>query len=78
MALLPEQQLELAAREYCRLKGLNPDSQVRHDADPDENGCVVAVLLSSPRWMRVARAIREHDIMNEAIRLASQSLKGGE
>jgi len=66
-------QLETAARNYCLLLGLDPDDLVPHDAEPDENGCVIAVLLHSPRWQLIARCLQKHHRMNEAISAAMEA-----
>ena len=71
MAILTEHQIEIAAREYCRLKGLDPDKDVTHGLDPDGSGITCDVLLFSKRWQRVARMIREQNVVDEAIRHAS-------
>lgn len=44
---MTEQQIEKAAREYCRLLGLDPDEMVGHGADPTSNGLVMSVILYS-------------------------------
>lgn len=66
MALYPDQ-LEAAAREYCRLAGLDPDESVSHSPEPNDNGVVLDVLMYSPRWKRVARRIEDFELMLLAV-----------
>lgn len=67
--MLTENQLEMAAREYCRIKGVDPDEMIKHGPDPI--GSVVhSILLESPRWERVARILREQDIQRHCIKHA--------
>jgi hypothetical protein len=73
-SLLSEAQLEIAARKYCELAGLNPDEQVGHGADPDENGIVLAVMLYSPRWKIVAQQIARYDIVRVCIAFAQREV----
>jgi hypothetical protein len=68
--MLTESQVEAAAREYCRLRGEDPDRQVYHGADPDGRGIVPDVLLSSRLWERAARDIREFDLLRAAVAAA--------
>lgn len=65
---MTESQLEAAAREYCRLAEIDPEQLVSHGADVPRDGWFVpAILLYSPRWKRVARVLREQEIMSLAI-----------
>jgi hypothetical protein len=73
-SLLSEAQLEVAARKYCELAGLNPDEQVGHRADPDEMGVVLDVMLYSPRWKRVAIKIAQYDIVRVCIAFAQREV----
>jgi len=43
-------QREAAARELCRLRGVDPDSMVGHSAPPNSRGFVPDVWLLSPAW----------------------------
>lgn len=70
---MTDAQLEVAAREYCKLLGVNPDETVCHGAEPDPNGIVLSVCLYSPRWQTLRNAIQRHEFLNEAIKFA----KGG-
>jgi|688.fasta_scaffold1333883_2 hypothetical protein len=73
-SLLTEAQLEIAARKYCELAGLNPDEQVGHGAEPDESGVVLDVMLYSPRWKRVAIKIAQYDIVRVCIAFAQRGV----
>lgn len=70
---LTEEQLEIAARKYCELAGVDPDKSVAHGADPDENGMVPAICLYSPQWKRVAREIAQHDAVRVCIAFAQNA-----
>jgi hypothetical protein len=61
-------QLERAARRLCKLRGVDPEMRVAHGADPDHNGHIPCVLLYSPMWTRLAREVREHWELTEALR----------
>ena len=71
---MTDNELEIAARKYCEILGLDPDAQVSHGADPDANGFVFDILLHSPQWTRIARRIPQHQAMNEAIEFAKRHL----
>jgi len=73
-SLLTDAQLEIAARKYCEIAGINPDEQVGHGAEPDENGYVFAVMLYSPRWKRVATEIARYDIVRVCIAFAQREV----
>ena len=64
---MKENQIEAAARELCRLRGVDPDQQVAHSADPDKYGCVVDVLLYSSAWRRATREIEEAEQLAKAL-----------
>jgi hypothetical protein len=51
-------QLELAARHYCKLMGL----------DPDEIISVEGALMPYYRWGLVSKELRVHWAMNEALK----------
>lgn len=67
-------QVELAARELCRLRGLDPDQSVGHADDPDENGIVMDVWLHSPAWTRVAREVVAWDQVRQAVEAAGEAM----
>ncbi|BAG41614.1 hypothetical protein [Ralstonia phage phiRSL1] len=62
-----DKQLEVAARELCRIRGIDPDSSVAHGADPNPDGSVYGVLLYSPAWTRVAREVKAHLEVHRAV-----------
>ena len=70
--MLNDDQLEVAARIWCELAGLDPDEEVMHGADPDANGVVLAIALYSPRWKRVAQEIHHIDMVAEAIKAGGE------
>ncbi len=47
---MTDAQKEAAARELCRLRGIDPDYTVGHGANPNKNGIVPAVCIHSPAW----------------------------
>ena len=49
---------EPAARELCRLMGVDPDDYTSHGAEPDENGYVPGVLLASPLWVTMVAQMK--------------------
>lgn len=57
---------EAAAKRYCELIGVDPGQDVHHSPEPNANGSVNAVLLTSPYYKRVAKDLKQH----HAIRLA--------
>jgi hypothetical protein len=63
---MTDEQVERVAREWCRLAGVDPDTLVGHGADADARGFVPDVWMHSPRWTRVASAVRERDRMDRA------------
>lgn len=65
--MLTDKQIELAARHYCELLGLDPDEQVGHGAEPDSNGFVPDVMLYCRRWQLVARKLKERELENAAL-----------
>jgi hypothetical protein len=59
MTDLTPDQLEAAAREYCRIASLEPDE-------------VFAMHAFQPRWRLIAAEINKHHLMNECIELAKE------
>lgn len=55
---ITDEEVEQVAREYCRLRGDDPDALVPHGADVSFGGMVPAVLYHSPLWTRVAIEVR--------------------
>ncbi len=72
--MLTESQLEIAARELCRLRGHDPDQKVCHGADPyPDTGYVPAVALFSPLWRLTAKEIRGYEMIAHSIKLAENA-----
>lgn len=55
---MTEEQLEMAARKLCEIRGIDPEKRIPHGAPPNDMGYVPAVLLHSPAWKLVAGEIR--------------------
>lgn len=72
---MTESQIEFAARKLCELRGINPDEIVGHEAEPDANGFVLAVLCHSPAWTLVRKEIIVHQQISDAIAFA-KTLEG--
>lgn len=63
---------ELAARELCRLRGVDPDARVSHGADPSPDGSVIDIMMYSPAWTRVVREIIDADRTRAALAYAEE------
>lgn len=64
---MTDEQIEVAARKLCEIRGIDPDRRVGHGAEPDANGLVPAVLLYSPAWRLVAREVTSFYQVAQAI-----------
>ena len=62
-----QQQLEIAAREYCRLAGLNPDSLVARPSPTGPNGETYDVYMTQKKWQEVVGRIKDQLLLNAAI-----------
>jgi hypothetical protein len=58
---------EVAARELCRIRGIDPDARVCY-APYDGNGPAIAIY--SPAWKRALMEIEAHGQLEEAIKFA--------
>lgn len=67
MAFLTKPQIEIAARELCKLRGVDPDKIIGHGAKPDENGFVPDVMLFSPQWELAVEEIEQHLLIFQAV-----------
>lgn len=67
-----EAQIEIAARQLCKIRGIDPDERVMHGADPNPDGTVYAIALYSPAWTRAAREIEYQQQILEAYDLAKK------
>jgi len=63
--MLDEAQLEIAAREYCRLLGLDPNEQVFGGHELHST-----LGLKAPRWKFAVRLIRNQVAMQMAVEFA--------
>ncbi len=66
---MTDQQKEAAARELCRLRGIDPDQRVAHGADPLPSGVVPMVCLYSPAWRLAVREIEAQERIEAAMRV---------
>lgn len=73
--MLTDEQLELAARKYCELAGMDPDKMVPHGAEPSPEGFIPMVLLHSPCWQLVAKILRDTERQLHAIEIAKHITK---
>lgn len=69
---MTEDQIERAARALCRMRGLDPDEMVGHDAPVGPGWYQPAVMLSSPRWEFFAHEIRAALQIQQAIKEACE------
>lgn len=70
---MTEYQLEVAARELCRLRGINPDTRVGHGPDPSPDGSVCDVYLYSPAWTRALREIEGFQQIATAVAVGKEA-----
>lgn len=59
---MTEKQIEAAAREFCRLRGFDPDAS---EYVADERHPTLAVM--KPRWQIIVPHVRDHMAMRAAI-----------
>ncbi len=67
---MTEEQVEIAARKLCELRGIDPDKSVPHRAPPNDHGYVPAVLLHSPAWAPCVSEVRAFYQVAQAIDFA--------
>jgi hypothetical protein len=65
--MMTEQQIEIAAREYCRLTQVDPDEQIGHSPAPTSNGRNHEKQVTWPRWKVVAERISQIDIIQHCM-----------
>lgn len=70
--------LQPAARWLCEQRGVNPDAQVGHGAEPDALGFVPMVLLHSPAWVLAARELHDFTELQQAAALVAQKRGGAQ
>jgi hypothetical protein len=68
---LTERHIELAARQLCRLRGIDPEQVVSHGARG--NGMVVEdIMLMSPAWKLRVGEVRAYLEVSSAVLFASE------
>ncbi|MCA9368275.1 hypothetical protein KC887_08555 [Candidatus Kaiserbacteria bacterium] len=70
---MTDAQKEAAARELCRLRGVDPESMVGHSAEPDSRGFVPDIYLMSPAWRIAIAEIAAREQLDAAL-LAGRSV----
>jgi len=65
--MLTKQQIEIASRKLCQLRGDDPDEMIRSVSRDGK------VKLEHRKWHHVSATIIEHDRILEAIRHAKES-----
>jgi len=60
-------QIEIAAREYCKLAGLNPDSTVACPSPTGPNGETYDIFCTQTKWQEVVSRIKDQLLLNAAI-----------
>ena len=70
--MLTNSQLETAAREYCRLAGIDPEAEVVTSPPPNADGTVNAVCIWVPAWRQVASMIAQQDLLLHCIDFSKQ------
>lgn len=65
---MDEKQIEIAAREFCRLQGLDPEES---ECGSDERHPTLAVM--KPRWQFVVPHVRQQVAMLAAIEAAKSA-----
>ena len=69
--MMNETQLEIAAREYCRLAGIDPEKSVGTNPPPNRDGTINMVCIWVPAWKPVAEMIAQQDLVRHCIDLAN-------
>ena len=59
--------LECAARELCRVRGIEPDELIMRRAGPGEVIAQSAYVAAVPKWKHVADEITRHNQIADAI-----------
>ena len=71
--MMTEEQIEAAARKLCELRGIDPETLVKHGCEPTHTGYVPAILLCSPAWVIAKQDVVNHLLVVEAIKAANAS-----
>jgi hypothetical protein len=69
--IFTDRQQEIAAREYCKIKGLDPDELVYHTTEGDIAGLEYEHL--GARWQRIAKDLADFAIKHYCIDFAISS-----
>lgn len=69
--MMTAEQLEVAAREFCRLSGIDPDTATATAPPPNPDGTVNLVCLWRPTWEVYAQLIAQHDVIRHCMELAA-------
>lgn len=67
LRMMTDRQLEIAAREYCRLTNLDPEEEIGHSPAPIPTGASHTTSVHWPRWKVVAEKISQIDIMQHCM-----------
>lgn len=65
---MPIEQYRVAAYEYCKIKGIDPEKMVPEPSrELDETEFVSLILGEIPRWRVAAEKIKEYHIMHNVL-----------
>ena len=67
MEKMTDTQKKAAARELCRMRGIDPEKKIAHDPAPGPNGFVPAILIHSPAWMLAMCEIEAQEHIESAM-----------
>lgn len=70
---MTDAQREAAARELCRLRGIDPDALVAHSAEPNSLGWMPMVQLKSPAWLVAIAEITAREQIDAAMRAGMEA-----
>lgn len=70
---MTDAQKEAAARELCRLRGIDPERIVGSNLDLSEEGCAEAVLVLVPAWRQALKEIEAQEQLEAAIAFGRNS-----
>ena len=62
---MAENTLELAARQYCELMQLNPETPVVCSVNGAD------VYMTKPQWQAIVVKLKEHEAINAAVQFAN-------
>ena len=71
--MMNNRQIEIAAREYCRLSNMDPDEKVEQQPPPIGNGTKEGAPVYWPRWKAVAERISQIDIIQHCMEIGKAS-----